>query len=83
MLTCFGMIWHYEKNSRRNTKFGKIYALSKIHISPNLIGKKKWNIRVIINKIYKKFQNISFENSSWGKHVFGKKKKKKRPQNGQ
>ncbi len=53
------------------------------HISPNLIGKKKWNIRVIINKIYKKFQNISFENSSWGKHVFGKKKKKKRPQNGQ
>jgi hypothetical protein len=27
-----------------------------------------------LNTIYKKFQNISFENSSLGKHVFGEKK---------
>jgi hypothetical protein len=31
----FGMILNYEKNSSQNTKFGKIYALSKIRISPN------------------------------------------------
>jgi len=79
MLTCFGMIWHYEINSRQNKKFGKIYALSKIRISPNLIVKNIWNIGATINTIYKKFQNISFENSFWGKHVFGK----QRPQNGQ
>jgi len=40
MLTCFGMIWNYEKNSKWNTKSSIIYALSKIHISPNLIVKK-------------------------------------------
>jgi hypothetical protein len=33
MLTCFGMIWNYNKISKQNTKFGEIYALSKIHIS--------------------------------------------------
>jgi len=41
MLTCFGMIWNYDKFSRWNTKSEKIYALSKICISPNLIVKKK------------------------------------------
>ncbi len=40
MLTCFGMIWNYDKFWRRNTKSGKIYALSKVHIFPNLIVKK-------------------------------------------
>jgi hypothetical protein len=74
MLTCFGMIWNYNKFSRQNTKSSKVCALSKIHISPNLIIK---NHDITINTIYKKFQNISFENSSWGKHFFGKKDPKK------
>ncbi len=70
MLTCFGMIWNYEKISKQNKKFGKICALSKKIIFPNLIVKKKRHIGATINTIYKKFQNISFENSSQGKHVF-------------
>jgi hypothetical protein len=41
LLTCFGMMWNYDKFSRRNTKFGKIYVVSKICIFPNLIVKKK------------------------------------------
>ncbi len=32
--------------------------------------RKKNMIEATINIIYKKFQNISFENSSLGKHVF-------------
>jgi hypothetical protein len=39
-----------------------------------LIVKEKSHIGATINTIYKKFQNISFENSSLRKHVFlGKK----------
>jgi hypothetical protein len=64
------MIWNYHKFSRQNIKFGKIFAFSKICISPNLIVRKHTHIGATINTIYKKFQNISFENSSWGKHVF-------------
>jgi hypothetical protein len=40
VLTCFGMIWNYDKFSKQNTKSGKIYALSKILISRNLIVKE-------------------------------------------
>jgi hypothetical protein len=40
VLTSFGMIWNYDKFSKQNTKFGKIYALLKFYISPNLIVKK-------------------------------------------
>jgi hypothetical protein len=64
MVTCFSMIWNYDKFSRQNTKSGKIYALLKIYISPNSIVKNIWHIGATINTIYKKFQNISFENSS-------------------
>ncbi len=67
------MIWNYDKFSRWNTKFGKIYAFSKIHISTNLIVKKKWHIGATINTIYQKSQNISFENSSLEKHAFWEK----------
>jgi uncharacterized protein (UPF0303 family) len=42
-------------------------------------SKKKWHIGATINTIYKKFQNISFENSSLGKYVFWE----KGPQKGQ
>jgi hypothetical protein len=73
------MIWNYDKFSRQNTKFGKIYALSKNCISPNLIVKKHMTYWETINTIYKKFQSISFENSSLGKHVF----RGKKPQKGQ
>jgi hypothetical protein len=38
-----------------------------------------WHIGATINTMYKKFQNISFENSSLGKHVFWE----KGPQKGQ
>jgi hypothetical protein len=41
--------------------------------------KKTWHIGATINTIYKKFQNISFENSSLGKYVFWE----KGPQKGQ
>jgi hypothetical protein len=34
------MIWNYDKFSKQNIKSGKICALSKILISPNLIVKK-------------------------------------------
>jgi hypothetical protein len=51
VLTCFGMIWNDDKFSRWNTKSNKIYVLSKIHISPNLIVKKKRHIGAIINTI--------------------------------
>jgi hypothetical protein len=40
VLTCFGLIWNYDKFSRQNTKSRKICAHSKTHISPNLIVKK-------------------------------------------
>jgi hypothetical protein len=74
MLTCFGMIWKYDKLSRRNIKFGKIYAFSKIHISSNLIVKRKRHIRATANIIYKKFQNVSFENYSLKTHILWEKK---------
>ncbi len=73
------MIWNYDKFSRWNTKFGKMCAFSKKFISPKLIVKNKWHIKATINIIYKKFQNISFENSSLGEHVFSQ----KGPQKGQ
>jgi hypothetical protein len=72
------MIWNYEEFSRQNTKADKICALSKIRISLNLIVKKEQHIGATINTIYTKFQNISFENSSLGKHVFWKKKDPKK-----
>jgi len=78
VLTCFGMIWNYDKFSRWNTKFGKMCILSKIRISPNLIVKKIWHLGATINTIYKKFQTISFENSSLVKHVFWEKGPKKK-----
>jgi hypothetical protein len=78
VLTCFGMILNYEIFSRQNTKFGKICTFSKIYLSPNLIVKEKWHIGEIINTIYKRFQNISFENSSLGKHGFWEKGPQKR-----
>jgi hypothetical protein len=53
------MILNYEKNSRQNTKSNKINALSKIHISPNLIVKKHmtyWgNYKYNIQKVSKHF----------------------------
>jgi hypothetical protein len=73
MLRCFAMIWNYDNFSRQNKKFGKIYALSKNHISPNFIVKKIWHIGATINTIFKKIQNISFEISSRGKYVFWEK----------
>jgi hypothetical protein len=66
-----------KKNSKQNTKFNKICALSKIHISPNLIIKKhitywgnyKYNI-----KSFKTFHlQILLEESIF----FGKKDPKK------
>jgi len=76
MLTCFVMIWNYEFFSRCITKFGKICAFSKLYFS-KFDCKKKWHIGEIINKIYKRFQNISFENSSLGNLFFGNKDPKK------
>jgi hypothetical protein len=70
MLTYFNMIWDYDKFSKQNTKSSKICAFSK-----NKFSKFDYkHIGPTINIIYKKFQNISIENSSLGKHVFWGKK---------
>jgi hypothetical protein len=79
MLTCFGMIWNYDKISKQNTKSGNFFAFSKFCIFSNFIVKKKWHIGVAINTIYNFFKKNSFENSSLGKLVFWEKK----PQKGQ
>jgi hypothetical protein len=78
MLTCFGMIWNCDNVLRWNKKSGKIYTLSKICIYSKLIVKKKRHNGATINKINKKFQNISFKNSSSWKHVFFDNKTPKR-----
>jgi hypothetical protein len=68
------MIWNYDEFSRqKNTKSGKICALSKICIFLNLIVKKKKTYWGNYIYIYIKFQKKSFENSSLGKHFFEKK----------
>jgi hypothetical protein len=54
----------------------KICALSKICIYPNLIIKKIDILGQL--QINLKIQNISFENSSLGKHVFWEKGPQKR-----
>jgi hypothetical protein len=78
VLTCFAMIWNYDKFSRWNTNPSKICAFWKNLIPPNLIVKTKWHLGAIMKKMYKKFQKSSLENSSWGKHVFWGKKPQKR-----
>jgi hypothetical protein len=70
------MIWNLNFFQNETQNLAKC-ALSKILISPNWIVKKIWHIGATINTIYKKFQNISFENSSLGKHVFWEKDPKK------
>ncbi len=87
VLTCFGIIWNYDKFSRWNTKFGKNCALSKIHISPNLIVKKKmtyWgNYKYNIYKVSKHFiwKFIFRKTIFWKNIFFGEKdfKKDNRP----
>ncbi len=69
MLTCFGMLWNYDKFSRENTNFSKKFTLLKTIIDSKLIVKSKWHIGATINKI-KKSPNISLENSSLWKYVF-------------
>jgi hypothetical protein len=69
MLTCFGMIWNYNKFSRQNTwNSYKNNALSNFYLLK--FDSKKKKIGATINTINRKFQNISFENSSSQKHVF-------------
>jgi hypothetical protein len=78
MLTCFGMIWNCDNFSRQNTKFGKIYTFSKNYIYSKLNVKNIWHIGETINKINKKFQNISFEIISLWTQVFLTKRPQKR-----
>ncbi len=74
MLRCFGMIWNCDNFSKWNTKSYKICTFSRIHIYTKLIAKKKKkHIGAHINKINKKFQNISLENSFLWKHDFWQK----------
>jgi hypothetical protein len=51
----------------------KSMHFQKNHISPNLIVKKHLTYWEIINTIYNFLKNISFENSSLGKHIFWEK----------
>ncbi len=73
------MVWfEIWQNFKMKHKIWQNLCISKTHISLNLIVKEKWHIGATINTIYKNFQNISFENSSIGKHVsLGKKNSKK------
>jgi hypothetical protein len=55
---------------------GKSVHFQKLYFS-KFDCKKKWHIGEIINKIYKRYQNISFENSSLGNLFFGNKDPRK------
>jgi len=77
MLTCFGMMWNYDKFSRQNTKFGKISALSKNHIFPNLIVKKHIHIGATIMQYIKKFKTFHLKIPLEENMFFGKKDPKK------
>jgi hypothetical protein len=63
------MIWNCDNFSRWNTKFGKIHIVFNLIFIQNWLQKKN-DILQQLYLINKKFQNISFENSSLWKHVF-------------
>jgi hypothetical protein len=77
MLTCFGVIWNYDKFSKQHTKFGKICALQKIIYIQIRLWIKIWQIGATINTTNKKSQNISLENSFLVKTFLGQKDFKK------
>jgi len=58
MLTVLVWFEIMKKNLKQNKKSGKVFVLSNICISPNLIVKYIWHIETTINTIYEKFQNI-------------------------
>jgi len=70
MLTCFGMIWNYDKFSRWNIESEQNLCTFKNSYFSKFDCKKTHDILGTINTIYKTFQNISLENSSLRKHVF-------------
>jgi hypothetical protein len=72
------MILNYEKISRRNKKIWQNLCIFKKLYFSKFDCKKIRHIGATINTIYKKFQNISFENSSLEKHVCWEKKPPKR-----
>jgi hypothetical protein len=66
------MIQSYDKFSRQNTKFGKMFTLWKIHIYSKMLSQNMSSIGEII--FNNRLQNISFKNSFIWKS--GKDKKK-------
>jgi len=73
-LVWFEIMTNFQNETKNIAKF--VHFQKKL-VSPNLIV-KKWHIGATINKIDKKIQNISFENSFLRKHVFRGKKTPKR-----
>jgi hypothetical protein len=59
----FNIFWHdsYDKLSRWNAKFGKIYTLWKVHIYSTMIKTNMWSIGPTICIFNNKLQKISFK----------------------
>jgi len=68
------MIQNYDKFSRRNVKYGRIYTLWNFHIYSTMINKKMWSIGVTIRIFNKNLQKISLKNSFIWKSQKGLKK---------
>jgi hypothetical protein len=66
-LVWFEIMTNFQDEAQNLTKFVHFQKFVFLQI---LFLKNIWHIGETINTIYKKFQNISFENSSWGKHGF-------------
>jgi hypothetical protein len=62
-LTYSGMIQNYDKISRWNVEFSKVYTLWKININSKIINKKMWYIGTTICISNNKLKKISFKNS--------------------
>jgi hypothetical protein len=69
MFICFGMIWNCDNFSRWNSNMAKSIHFRKFIFIQNWL-EKKWHIGAPLDTINKKFQKVSFENSSSWKHVF-------------
>jgi hypothetical protein len=55
------MIQNYDKISRWNAKYGKIYTLWKFHVYSTMINTKLWSIGATICIFYNKLQKNSLK----------------------
>jgi hypothetical protein len=67
------MIWNYDKFQDETQNLAKFVHFQKFIFLQIWLSNNIWHIGATINTICNFFKNISFENSSLGKHVFGEK----------